>query len=344
MVGKKMKTKRMFESRPLLHFIFLPPIFLLLFASVSFAQPNDFLRTNPKFVAAFREVVDPLASCVVRVQCDGKDTCLGTIVGADGWILAKAHDLHGRITCHLGDGNAFEARLVGVHEPHDLAMLRINGRLLNVARFADSKKAFAGSWVASVGASANAAVIGVVSVPTRKVNEAYLGVQVDSEFNGLVVKGILKNSAAWKAGLQSKDVLLRVNGNIIADADHLQQLLADLKPGDAIALRIRRGDNEYELKTVLQSREQAGDFRSEFQNRLGSELSNRRSGYSVILQHDSVLKPTDCGGPLVDLKGRVVGVNISRAGRVETWAIPAEVVQPLLADLQSGRYAPKLRE
>ena len=65
-------------------------------------------------------------------------------------------------------------------------------------------------------------------------------------------------------------------------------------------------------------------------------MSSRRSGYSVILQHDSVLKPSDCGGPLVDLKGRVVGINISRAGRVETWAIPAEIVAPLIAELKSG--------
>src|SRR5204862_402625 len=122
------------------------------------------------------------------------------------------------------------------------------------------------------------------------------------------------------------------------------QMIGDLKTGDPITLHVRRGDREHELKAVLQSREQANDFRSEFQNRMGSVLSNRRSGYSVILQHDSVLKPADCGGPLVDLKGRVIGVNISRAGRVETWAIPGEVVQPLIAELQSGRFAPKIKE
>jgi serine protease Do len=72
-------------------------------------------------------------------------------------------------------------------------------------------------------------------------------------------------------------------------------------------------------------------------------LSNRRSGYPVILQHDTVIRPTDCGGPLVDLHGRVVGLNICRAGRVESWAIPAEVVQSVLTDLKSGRLAPKAK-
>jgi serine protease Do len=302
---------------------------------------TEFLRSNPKFIDAFRDVVKSHAQTTVRVQCNGKDTCIGTIVGADGWILTKAHDLQGKIVCKLHDGQTFEARIVGVHEPHDLAMLRINARLLNVVEFSHSNNVQPGSWVASVGTGKDPAAIGVVSVSTRKINEAYLGVQIESTPQGIVVQAILKNSAAWKAGLYSKDIVLSVNGQRLDDADHMQQIMAELKPGDPIALRIRRNGKEQELRATLQSREQAGDFRSEFQNRLGSELSNRRSGYSVILQHDSVLKPSDCGGPLVDLKGRVVGINISRAGRVETWAIPAEIVQSLLDELKSGRLAPK---
>jgi serine protease Do len=325
-------------------FIFLPPLFLLLLASQAFSQSVDFLRTNPKFIAAFREVVEPHASSIVRIQCDGKDTCLGTIVGADGWVLTKAHDLQGQIECKFADGQTRAARIVGIHEPHDLAMLRVPGQLRNVVKFADSKSALAGAWVAAPGEGNTAATIGVVSVPTRKVNEAYLGVQIDITASGLIVNGILKNSAASKAGLQTKDVLLKLNAIPLADADHLQQLIGDLKTGDSITLHVRRGDREHELRAVLQNREQANDFRSEFQNRMGSLLSNRRSGYSVILQHDSVLRPIDCGGPLVDLKGRVIGVNISRAGRVETYAIPGEVVRPLIVELQSGRFAPKMRE
>jgi hypothetical protein len=42
----------------------------------------------------------------------------------------------------------------------------------------------------------------------------------------------------------------------------------------------------------------------------------------------------------VDLKGRVIGINISRAGRVETWALPSEIVEPLIAELKLGKLAP----
>src|SRR5262249_45959434 len=76
------------------------------------------------------------------------------------------------------------------------------------------------------------------------------------------------------------------------------------------------------------------------QERMGSILSNRRGEFPLILQHDSTLKYTDCGGPLVDLDGHVVGFNIARAGRVETYAIPGEAVPDLLPALLSGKLTP----
>jgi serine protease Do len=51
-----------------------------------------------------------------------------------------------------------------------------------------------------------------------------------------------------------------------------------------------------------------------------------------------VLRPTDCGGPLVDLDGRVLGINIARAGRVETWALPGDVIKSLIKPLKDGKY------
>ena len=42
----------------------------------------------------------------------------------------------------------------------------------------------------------------------------------------------------------------------------------------------------------------------------------------------------------MDLDGRVLGVNIAREGRTETWALPADVIEPVLKDLIAGKYAP----
>ena len=55
------------------------------------------------------------------------------------------------------------------------------------------------------------------------------------------------------------------------------------------------------------------------------------------LQHDSVLKPNECGGPLVNLEGQVLGINIARAGRTESYAIPSEAIRPLLEKLKAAK-------
>ena len=45
-------------------------------------------------------------------------------------------------------------------------------------------------------------------------------------------------------------------------------------------------------------------------------------------------------GAKINLDGRVLGINICRAGRTESWAVPTETIQPLLFDLMSGKLAP----
>jgi serine protease Do len=47
-----------------------------------------------------------------------------------------------------------------------------------------------------------------------------------------------------------------------------------------------------------------------------------------------------CGGAVVDLSGKAVGVNIARAGRVETYAVPADTVKLLIRELRGGPAAP----
>jgi serine protease Do len=84
----------------------------------------------------------------------------------------------------------------------------------------------------------------------------------------------------------------------------------------------------------------ATNERAEMQNRLGGQLSQRRAGFPSVLQHDTVLRPNECGGPLVDLDGRAVAVNIARAGRVASYAVPASVAISIVEELKTGKFKP----
>ena len=60
------------------------------------------------------------------------------------------------------------------------------------------------------------------------------------------------------------------------------------------------------------------------------QLSEKTSGYPDAIQHDIPLPPQLCGGPLFNLKGKCIGINVSRAGRTKTYAIPADEIMGML--------------
>jgi serine protease Do len=48
-----------------------------------------------------------------------------------------------------------------------------------------------------------------------------------------------------------------------------------------------------------------------------------------------MVQPWLCGGPLVNLDGEAIGLNIARAGRVTTHALSYKLVKRILENLKS---------
>ena len=337
----------MFRTSLSIAFCLIPS---LLLPGQVFGQGKDapYLRSNPKFMAAFRDVVARASQSTVRVMCNGKDTALGLVIDEKGWILTKSCDLKDKITCKLRDGRVLDARLVGIHKDNDLALLKIEASGLIPIEFSDSKGALAGAWVACAGLGAEPVAVGVVSVPTRTIPDksgfdlpsadaGYLGVAPGPGNGGVRILQVLPKTGADKAGLKADDIVILLAGKAVSDPKDFAKEVQKFKMGQEITLKVKRADKELDIKITLGKRPIP---RVEMQNRMGSELSSRRTGYPMVLQFDGLIKPADCGGPLVDLDGKVIGISICRAGRAENWAVPAEAIKPLLADLKAGKYPP----
>jgi serine protease Do len=312
---------------------------------------RDFLRGGPKVLAAFRPVVAHPSDSAVRVRSGGRDVALGAVVGADGWIITKASVLNDKdIVCHFKDGKDLPARLVGVERKYDLALLQVEAKGLTPVQWRDTSAADVGKWVASVGPGPEPVAIGIISVGPRpyKVgdqpsktpskNAGYLGVGLEEAEGGARVAMVAKGSPAEKAGIKPEDLVTHVAGKRIVDTESMINAVGRHKPGEVIEIRLKRGKQELTVTAKLARRPPMAMGNP--QEKMGSQLSERRGGFPSILQHDTVLKPNDCGGPLVDLDGKTVGINIARAGRTETYAIPAAAVRQLLPELKSGRLAP----
>ncbi len=65
----------------------------------------------------------------------------------------------------------------------------------------------------------------------------------------------------------------------------------------------------------------------------GGTVSQKHGDFVSAFTHDTVLQATDCGGPVVNLDGRAVGLNIARADRTATYAIPAKMIRMLIPEM-----------
>jgi serine protease Do len=152
------------------------------------------------------------------------------------------------------------------------------------------------------------------------------------------ISGVSKGLGAEKAGMKPGDIIVGINGKVITDDDSLKANLKIYKPGNVVDVKVKRDDKELDLKITLSPKPLS---QGEIQNKMGSELSKVKTGFPVVLQHDSIVKPKECGGPLVDLEGKGIGINLARVGRTESHAIPTEALLPLLDEMIAGKHPPK---
>ncbi len=306
-------------------------------------------RNHDTVKAAFVEVVSPVRNSTAAIFVGKDQLALGTIVDASGFVLTKLSEIPSDgLECRLADGRKLAARIVGIHDDTDLAMLKIDTRDLSPVLWSDSETPVVGSWLVTPGPEERRSVvsIGVVSAAPRNLPapSGMLGIRLDDDERGVRIDQVLPGSAAEKAELHVNDIVLSINGKAVRTPDELIREVSKHSAGREMRLSILRNDETLSITATLGDRSllAPGGQRQDFQRRLGSDVSNRSAGFPSALQHDSVLKANECGGPIIDLDGRVIGINIARSSRVASYALPAAVITPLLDDLKSGKLAPQL--
>jgi serine protease Do len=279
------------------------------------------------------------------VICQNQQVALGTIFEVDGLIATKASELRGSAVCELADGRRYAAELLGVDRASDLAVLRIPVGDLPAIRWREDDPPAVGSWVVTTGQSDVPQSVGIVSVAPHPVRGGILGVQLAEDQPGPRITYVVPGSAAAIAGLRTGDLVTQVNDVPVQTADALVATTSTLLPGDRVQVTIVRHNQTQQLTAVLGSVEETlSSQRARLQDRLGGALSTRRVLFPLALEHDTVLQPEECGGPLLDLNGQAVGINIARASRIASYAIPARVARPVLEALKAQALHPIAHE
>lgn len=98
------------------------------------------------------------------------------------------------------------------------------------------------------------AALGVAVMAIDYANSPVLGVTSDPGDTVCVVRQVVPDSAADKAGLREGDIVVSFNGEPIRDLRHLRETVRLYQPGDTIPIAIDRGGSLTEASVVLQRR------------------------------------------------------------------------------------------
>ena len=292
--------------------------------------------TGIAVVAAFEQQRAVLQTSSAVMLNGRKEIVYGVVVSPDGYVLTKASEIAGvpKLSVRIDQQSFPDVEVVAVDDEWDVALVKVPGTGLVPVVYAPTSAVPQGTWVVANGATslkARRALAGIISAKIRAVpaGGGNLGVALKEKAEELEIEDLAEEGAG-AAGLKKGDVIVAINGKKVGNFEEISEILKALKPGTVIKLTYRRGEAEKTVDVTLQP----GPLTRNDQ--MSGAFSDRRSGFPRIIQHDIIGDKSIVGGPLLDLDGRCVGMNIARANRAESFAIPVEDVKALATRLMKN--------
>jgi serine protease Do len=299
-------------------------------------------RQHPGQLMAFQCLTAPAAGYTVQILADDQWVALGTVIFSSGLILTKASEVNHKsaLVCRLsrrGETAEYPAKILRSDDRNDLAILRIEADDLTVAPLTD-RAIVPGSIVVTPDHTGKPLVMGVISTVKRSligVNQAYMGVRPVNGAAGVELAQITPGGAAELAGLIQGDIVTHIGEVDIKTVTDVVNTVRLHRPGDKVRVRFRRGGVDQERELTLAGRNINGTRAAQYNamNQFGAIPSLRRDDFPMVFQHDSPIVPEFCGGPLLDLDGNIVGINIARSGRVASYAIATAEIRAMVDHL-----------
>ena len=323
--------------------------FLAVFAAVSmgcgvaFAQTSletNYRTTGDAVVAAFAPQQEVIQKSSAVIYQGRKEIAYGVVLTADGYILTKASEIEGISELEARvDKELFEnVEVVITDAIWDVALVKVDATDLVPVTYAPDSKLSQGAWVVVNGVTSRTkrrVLAGVISANAREIpaaGGAALGVQLSEAKDKLEIKEVGEGSGAEAAGLKQGDLIKAVEGKEVSEISELAKILEKKKAGETVTVTVSREGKKFELEVTLSAKGEVFENKSR-NDQMSGDFSKRRSGFPRIIQHDILAAAKTMGGPVIDLKGRVVGMNIARVNRCETFAIPVEDLKEIAEDM-----------
>jgi len=252
----------------------------------------------------------------------------GTMLKDTPWVVSK-NSMVGKNPRTSLQGKKLELTVVRRDESNDLVLLKsptpnVDGIDLSEA-VVDPPKV--GHFLIGPDADGSGLVSVVSTQPflsRKQASRGFLGVVPETHKNngGAELMEVNADGAAKRAGLKVGDVVTKMNETVIATHRDMRQFLTTVDPKVTIVATLKRGDEELQKSITLGAYPSTSGHAAD-----NMDKSGRRDGFGSVIPHDADLTPEKCGGPIFDLSGQFLGLNIARNSRVRSYAIPADAIR-----------------
>ncbi len=324
-------------------------------------MPGLDAKTEKKLAEHFEQLLEghkpgttAATAATLRLR-DGKKPAdplaFATTVRGDGWLLTKASEVTGAadLQCQI-KGTWVAAKVIRTWKEHDLALVKADAKDLPFVKWPERSALTVGTFITAVAPEGrDPLAIGIVSVAVRNdttKGRGFLGVSLVSDDRGLKIERLVAGGPAKASGLLEADRILEFDGKKPESVFMFTKMVSDRKAGDKVRIKLQRGEAIVEKEIALADRAMiipAGHEGLDKMQSMGTTVNRRSTDFPSVLQTDLPLKAVQCGGPVTDLDGNVVGIVIARSGRVETMVLPSETIRQVLGSVdfsKEGQQAP----
>jgi serine protease Do len=301
---------------------------------------SELRKNGDAVVAVFEDQRAVLQRSSALILEGRKELAYGIVISPDGYLLTKASEVQkiSTLSVLVDEVKYDNAKVVATDLAWDVALIKIDAQGLLPISYASSSNLPQGTWVVANGATSRTrrrALAGIISAKSREIpayGGAALGVILKNSTKTLEIEAVNERSGAQEAGLQKGDAIVALDGKKVSKFEELAACMKDKKAGAMMKVTFRRAGKEQTLDVRLAAKGEL--FAEKTRNdKMSGDYSNRRTGFPRIIQHDILCNKESIGGPLLDLEGRCIGMNIARADRAQSFAIPLEELKEIAVRL-----------
>ncbi|MBE2282525.1 MAG: trypsin-like peptidase domain-containing protein [Prosthecobacter sp.] len=296
------------------------------------------------------ELLASARRATVEVLIDGELAVLGTIIDPNGLVLTKRSEIMthsggvlGKLTCRLFDGREALASSVFDSQADDVAVLQLPIRGLTSAPWRPQTQFLRGKIVVVPIPGKEACETGAISADWMVKIESLPGeveLPVEMRAQGVTLTDAVRDldndfTKLIRGTLKAGDVITHVDEEATPDlaAYEKQTRSGSFVVGEFLRLTVLRDSVSTQVSVPIDSRVTERSY---------VDHSLRLTGFPSVIIHDTIVGRRQCGGPMVDLDGTVVGVNIARFGRTSTFAIPPQRIQSWVREINLASTSPEV--